>query len=167
LDAIVAAVADQQAELAGLLSGLGELDWQRPSRCEGWTVADVVLHQAQTNDLAVASAQGRSLRRTGCGISPAWLGARCLYAFGRAGCELAGPVAFELRAPSGEQWNFGDDGGRGGAAPLTTIRGEALELCLVAARRASPDDTALRGEGPDAKPPSSSSAPTPDPSKEE
>ena len=41
---------------------VGDLDDDgllRPSRCEGWTVADVLLHLAQTNEMAVASAQGR------------------------------------------------------------------------------------------------------------
>ena len=37
------------------------------------------------------------------------------------------------------------------ATPLTVIRGDAVELCLVAARRVVPEDTALRGEGPDAQ----------------
>jgi uncharacterized protein (TIGR03084 family) len=241
LDAIVAAVSDQQAELAGLLSGLDEPDWQRASRCEGWTVADVVLHLAQTNELAVASVRGRYREgvleltggvegagsvddgadrmvardrgQPGPAIGARWqtsadtlsavlmpcdphrrltwvageLSARTLattrlaeawihtgdvadafghvlaptdrlwhiarlawrtlpYAFRRAGRQLAGPVAFDLRAPSGEPWKF-DAGGR----PLTTISGEAVELCLVAARRADPHDTALRAEGPDAE----------------
>jgi hypothetical protein len=44
VDAIVAALAEQDAELSGLLAGLKESDWQRPSRCDGWSVADVVLH---------------------------------------------------------------------------------------------------------------------------
>ncbi|TMM14840.1 MAG: maleylpyruvate isomerase family mycothiol-dependent enzyme, partial [Actinobacteria bacterium] len=59
LQAIVAALAEQQAELSGLLSGLDDTDWLRPSRCEGWTVSDVVLHLAQTNELATASASRR------------------------------------------------------------------------------------------------------------
>ncbi|TML61120.1 MAG: hypothetical protein E6G17_09805, partial [Actinobacteria bacterium] len=59
LDTIVAALADQQAELSTLLVDLDEPGWQRPSRCEGWTVADVVLHLAQTNEMALASARGR------------------------------------------------------------------------------------------------------------
>jgi uncharacterized protein (TIGR03084 family) len=59
VDAIVAALGEQQAELVDLLSGLDEPAWQRPSRCDGWTVADVVLHLAQTNQLAIASATGR------------------------------------------------------------------------------------------------------------
>ena len=59
MDEIVAALADQQAELTGLVTGLEEAGWQRPSRCPGWSVADVVLHLAQTNELALASATGR------------------------------------------------------------------------------------------------------------
>lgn len=59
MDAIVAALAEQHAELAGLLDGLDEQGWQRPSRCDGWTVADVVLHLAQTNEMAIGSATGR------------------------------------------------------------------------------------------------------------
>lgn len=56
---ILDALAAQQAELAGLLTDLDDADWRRPSRCEGWSVADVVVHVAQTNELAVASATGR------------------------------------------------------------------------------------------------------------
>src|SRR5438067_2859162 len=55
----VTALADQQAELTNILEGLDDADWQRPSRCEGWTVADVVLHLAQTNEMAIASVDGR------------------------------------------------------------------------------------------------------------
>jgi uncharacterized protein (TIGR03084 family) len=240
LDAIVAALAEQQAELSGLVSALDEPDWRRPSRCEGWTVADVVLHLAQTNEMAIASAQRRfaeAVDELTSGLGPAgsvddgadlmvahqrgqpaavvhdrwrtsadalcealnscdphqrveWvageLSARTLattrlaetwihtgdvavafdvtlaptdglwhiarlawrtvpYSFARAGRDLAGPVAFELRAPRGDAWDFVPD-----AEPLTIIRGDALELCLVAARRVDPQDTALRGEGRDA-----------------
>lgn len=53
------ALAGQHAELDGLLAGLGDADWQRPSRCPGWSVADVVLHLAQTDELALASGEGR------------------------------------------------------------------------------------------------------------
>lgn len=55
---IVAALADQDDELAGLLTRRSDADWQRPTPCEGWTVADVVLHVAQTNELAIASVDG-------------------------------------------------------------------------------------------------------------
>lgn len=241
VDAIVAALADQQAELAALLAGRDEQDWQRPSGCAGWSIADVVLHLAQTNELAIASAQDRLaetvaklVRRgggtadsidaaadlavtqerggSGAAVRARWqasadelvavlgacnpharvtwvageLSVRTLattrlaetwihtgdvangfavilvptdrlwhvarlawrtlpYAFTLADRHLSGPVAFELVGPAGHRWSFEPD-----AAPSTTIRGEALELCLVAARRVAPADTALRGEGPDA-----------------
>jgi hypothetical protein len=53
-------------------------------------------------------------------------------------------VAFELRAPSGATWHFAPD-----EPPRTTIDGNGVELCLVAARRVTPDETSLRGTGPD------------------
>ncbi|MEY2454221.1 MAG: hypothetical protein QOD92_3795 [Acidimicrobiaceae bacterium] len=239
MDEIVAALAEQQAELLGLLADLDEADWQRPSRCEGWTVADVVLHVAQTNEMAIASANGRFadyLNEVGRNVGPAsdvddgaalmvaaergapgsvvgdryaagaselrhvlatsdphlrveWvagqLSARTLattrlaetwihtgdvaealdidlspaprlrhiarlawrtipYAFARAGRELHGPVAFSLRGPRGETWDFLPDD-----KALTTIRGDGAELCNVAARRVDPSATSLTGEGPD------------------
>ena len=66
------------------------------------------------------------------------------YAFAQAGRELAGPVAFELRGPSGDPWDFLPD-----APPVTVVRGDALDLCLLAARRAEPGATSLQGDGPD------------------
>jgi uncharacterized protein (TIGR03084 family) len=59
MDAVVAALAAQQAELSGLLDGLADTDWQAPTRCEGWDVSDVVLHLAQSNEMAIGSATGR------------------------------------------------------------------------------------------------------------
>jgi len=240
LQAIVAALAEQQAELSGLLSGLDDTDWLRPSRCEGWTVSDVVLHLAQTNELATASASRRMAEalaelggtpggrggtvddgadllvarergRPGPAVRERWttsgevlcrrledadphqrldwvagqLSARSLaatriaetwihagdvgepfawvpaatdrlwhvarlawrtlpYAFARAGRELSGPVAFELRGPSGDRWAFTPDG-----EASTTVRGDAVELCSVAAQRVLPEDTSLRVEGSD------------------
>jgi uncharacterized protein (TIGR03084 family) len=239
MDEILAALNAQQDELAGLLSGRDDADWQRASRCEDWTVADVVLHVAQTNELAIASAEGRlpaaaegmgdpgredtvdesaalmvaaqrdapvaelharwqtgaaELQRVLAAADPhqrvMWvageLSVRTLtttrlaetwihtgdvapafgvtlpptdrirhiarlawrtlpYAFGRSGRELHGPVAFELTGPSGEVWSYVPDD-----EPATTVRGDARELCLVAARRAVPSETGLRAEGPDA-----------------
>lgn len=241
MEAIVTALAEQHAELDRLLSSLGDGDWQRASRCDGWTVADVVLHLAQTDELATASAQGRydeavarlaqSMEPTasvdegvdrmvarerdqpGAVIADRWrtgaaavrqvlgsadprqrvtwitsemsirtlattrlaeswihtgdvavafdalpaptdrlwhiarLAWRTLpYAFAQAGRTLTGPVAFELRAPSGAAWRFVPDDD-----PVTVIRGEGAELCQVAARRVAPEDTGLQGEGPDAE----------------
>lgn len=63
--AIVAAVTEQQAELDSLLSSLDHSDWALPSACAGWSISDVVLHLAQTNEMATASARGEL---------PAWTG---------------------------------------------------------------------------------------------
>lgn len=237
---IIEALAEQHAELAGLLDGLDDASWHLPSPCEGWDVADVVLHLAQTDEMALASVEGRFLEGLGelaAGLPPSvdidegaaamvererargalaahrrwstgaarlraafaavdpsarltWvagqLSARTLattrlaetwihtgdvanalgvsldppprirhiarlawrtlpYAFARAGRELTGPVAFELTGPKGEGWSFTPD-----ERALTTIRGSAHELCLVAGRRVSARDTSLAGDGPDA-----------------
>lgn len=241
MDQIVSALRDQLDELSGLLAGRDEADFALPTPgCPGWTVSDVVLHLAQTDEYAIASAEGRlpegpanlagptapvetvddtaalmverergqpasvvrdrwqssadtlvavldatdphkrvrwvagklsarTLAATR--ISETWihtgdvaeafgvslpptnrlrliarLAWRTLpYAFDRAGRELHGPVAFELQSPSGEPWSFHPDDD-----PVTVIRGDALELCLVAAQRLDPADAGLRGEGPDA-----------------
>ena len=66
------------------------------------------------------------------------------YAFARAGRTLTGPVAFELRGTDGATWHFTPD-----PVAVTTIRGDAVELCLVAARRLEPSNSDLGGEGPD------------------
>lgn len=238
---VLPALAEQHAELAGLLEPLGDGGWAAPSRCDGWSVADVVLHLAQTDELALASAQGRfdaGLETLAGGLGPAvdvdegadrmvarergmgpaaihdrwrsgtealrsalaegypgrrvrWVAgelsvrtltttrlAECWihtgdvaaglgvslvpgdrlrhiarlawrtlpYAFAREGRSMAGPVAFRLRSPGGEAWDFVPDDG----PAVTTITGDAVELCEVAARRVDAGDTALRGEGPDA-----------------
>ena len=240
MDAIVTALADEHADLARLLADLDEADWKQPSRCEGWSVADVVLHLAQTDEMAIASMEGRFLEyleqaardlgdavsvdegadlmvarergQAGAAVRDRWqrradelreriasadpglrvtwvageVSARTLattrvaetwihagdvaaafgeapsdtdrlwhiarlawrtlpYAFSVGARELAGPVAFELTSPSGEEWRFAPD-----TEAITTIRGPALDLCLVAARRVEPSETALSGEGPDA-----------------
>lgn len=51
-------LAAQHAELWSLLESLGETQWSRPSPCEGWDIADVVLHLHQTDRLAIASVRG-------------------------------------------------------------------------------------------------------------
>lgn len=55
---IVEALGAQHAELDAALAPLDDADWARPSRCPGWTVADVVLHLSQTDELAAANARG-------------------------------------------------------------------------------------------------------------
>jgi uncharacterized protein (TIGR03084 family) len=231
----------QQRELAGLLEGLDDAGWARPApSCPGWTVADVVLHLAQTNEGAIASLDGtfpESAQSIGAGegrtstvdetadalveeqrgVPVAELHARWMasvdtmreafarsdphqrvnwvagrlsvhtlattrlaetwihtcdvaealgveltpddrlrhiarlawrtlpYAFTRGGQELHGAVAFELRGPTGNAWEFTPE-----EEANTVIRGDGVELCLVAARRRDPVDTGLQGDGPDA-----------------
>ena len=49
MEAVLTALRAQLAELDALLDPLDDAGWARPSACEGWTIADVVLHLAQTN----------------------------------------------------------------------------------------------------------------------
>ena len=50
-----------------------------------------------------------------------------------------------MTAPSGQRWHFVPD-----SEPVTIIEGDAVDLCLIAARRLAVDGTSLRGTGPDA-----------------
>lgn len=59
MDEVVGALREQIDELASLVSGLGDEEWLAPSACPGWSVRDVLLHLAQTNDVAIASVEGR------------------------------------------------------------------------------------------------------------
>jgi len=59
MDAILSALGEEHAELDTLLQPLDDAGWSSPTRCDGWTVADVVLHLAQTDQLALASARGQ------------------------------------------------------------------------------------------------------------
>jgi len=241
MTAVLSDLADQQAELLGVVRSLDGTGWAHPSRCPGWSVCDVVLHLAQTDEMAAASARGRlgeAASRLAAGVegTPSdvdewadvvvaaerglpgaaveeryrgaatdmlaafgacragdrvmWvageLSARTLaatrlaetwihtcdvaaalgamhaptdrlrhvarlawrtlpYAFKRGGRELSGPVAFELTGPGGDAWHFLPDG-----AAATVVRGDAAELCEVAARRADPAETSLVAAGPDA-----------------
>jgi len=61
MDPVVEALRHQLDELAAMVGPISETDWRRPSACEGWSVADVVLHLAQTNEMAAASARGSLL----------------------------------------------------------------------------------------------------------
>jgi uncharacterized protein (TIGR03084 family) len=70
---VVTALRQQQAELESLVDHLSEADWSRPSPCEGWDVADVVLHLAQTDELAAGSLRGQfdaALARLTDGLPP-------------------------------------------------------------------------------------------------
>jgi uncharacterized protein (TIGR03084 family) len=58
MDPVVEALAAQHAELGGLLGNLSDEQWRAPTRCEGWDVADVLTHLAQSDEMAIASATG-------------------------------------------------------------------------------------------------------------
>lgn len=62
VDELLADLQAQHAELWSLLAPLTAADWGRPTPCEGWDVADVVLHLAQTDQLAITSARGELSR---------------------------------------------------------------------------------------------------------
>ena len=47
----------QRRRLEGLLAELSEEEWRHPSRCEGWTVQDVVTHLVSTNGFWALSIQ--------------------------------------------------------------------------------------------------------------
>lgn len=51
-------LAAEQDRLEDLLGDLDETQWTSPSSAAGWTVADVVLHLAQSEEGVVASATG-------------------------------------------------------------------------------------------------------------
>jgi len=57
MHAILTALDEQQAELGALLDTFDDAQWSLPTRCEGWTVADVLLHLAQTDELALAASR--------------------------------------------------------------------------------------------------------------
>lgn len=240
MDDVIAALAEQQDELRGLIADLDDGGFGRPSRCAGWDVKDVVLHVTQTNDMAIGSATDRfaeTMQELTIGLPVAtdvdegaalmvardraltgaevrdrfdrgatrllevlsasdphhrvtWvageLTVRTLattrlaetwihtgdvahalgvelapaprlrhvarlawrtipYAFARAGKAAPGPVAFHLRGPDGDTWDFTPED-----AARTTVTGDGHELCLVAARRVAPEETSLVATGPDA-----------------
>jgi uncharacterized protein (TIGR03084 family) len=51
-------LAAQHVELREILTGLTPEQWDAPSLCEGWSVADVVLHLTQSDEVALGSARG-------------------------------------------------------------------------------------------------------------
>ncbi len=55
---LLAGLADQHIELWSLLDPLDASAWHQPTPCDGWDVADVVLHLHQTDELALASLRG-------------------------------------------------------------------------------------------------------------
>lgn len=52
----------EQDAISQMLASLNEAAWDSPSLCEGWTVSDVVLHLAQTEEGVAATSTRRELR---------------------------------------------------------------------------------------------------------
>jgi uncharacterized protein (TIGR03083 family) len=52
----------EQERLEKILSGLDEAQWGWASAAQGWTIADVVLHLAQSEEAAAATATHGNLR---------------------------------------------------------------------------------------------------------
>jgi uncharacterized protein (TIGR03084 family) len=59
MDAVVSDLSAQHAALRSILDGLDDDQWLAQSRCEGWDVGDVVVHLAQSDEMAIGSAEGR------------------------------------------------------------------------------------------------------------
>jgi uncharacterized protein (TIGR03084 family) len=59
VDEILAALRAQHSELADLVDKCTTDDWERPTRCEGWDVASVLVHLAATDELAAATTHGK------------------------------------------------------------------------------------------------------------
>ena len=51
----------EQDHLEAVLADLSDAQWRAASAAKGWSVADVVLHLAQTEEAVVASTEGRNL----------------------------------------------------------------------------------------------------------
>ena len=55
---VLAALAAEEDRLERLLESLADDAWNEASLCEGWSIADVVLHLAQTEETVVATLGG-------------------------------------------------------------------------------------------------------------
>jgi uncharacterized protein (TIGR03084 family) len=58
VEQVVADLTAEHRALVAVLSGLAPEDWARPSTCPGWSIGDVVLHMAQSDEVARGSARG-------------------------------------------------------------------------------------------------------------
>src|SRR5689334_5573800 len=97
MDDVLTGLAEQDDELDGLVAGLDENGWATPSRCPGWSVADVVLHLAQTDEMAVASAEGTfTATHAAFGASPSDV------RDGATADDLAGRAVAAQRAPGAD-----------------------------------------------------------------
>lgn len=59
LPALADDLAQETASLLGLLDGLAEADWGRPTPAPGWSIADQVVHLAYFDEMATLGARDR------------------------------------------------------------------------------------------------------------
>jgi uncharacterized protein (TIGR03084 family) len=59
MDPVLEDLAAEHLSLKGMLDGLSDEQLRLPTRCEGWDVIDVLIHLAQSDEMAIGSAQGR------------------------------------------------------------------------------------------------------------
>jgi uncharacterized protein (TIGR03084 family) len=71
VDGVIDDLAAEQDSLESVLSGLTKEQWSAPSAAAGWSVADVVLHLAQTEE-AVVAAVGAETAVAGAGTPAMW-----------------------------------------------------------------------------------------------
>ncbi len=98
MDETLAALAAQQDELTELIDGLDAAAWHAPTACEGWDVADVMLHLVQTDEMAIASATGRFAATVDELTGGSWPGAGTDDAVGLMVERGRGPSPDELRS---------------------------------------------------------------------
>ena len=58
VDPVVTALAQQVVETASVVDSLTDAECGASTRCVGWTVTDVLLHLAQSDEMAIASLTG-------------------------------------------------------------------------------------------------------------
>ncbi len=134
---------------AELIDAVGGLD---PAARVPWYGPDMTLASSLTARLMETWAHGQDVadalgvRRvpTGRLRHVAFLGARALPNSYRArGLDVPEePVLVELDGPGGERWVYGPHDA------ANTVRGPALDFCLVVTQRRHPADTELRTTGP-------------------
>jgi uncharacterized protein (TIGR03083 family) len=96
----------EAARIDRYLSGLGAERWQAPSRCEGWTVRDVLAHLTATEDYHRACLDGTVATRVGELVEQ---GATDVASFNAIGiAELADRSPAELL----EQWRVANEATR-------------------------------------------------------
>src|SRR5437868_12459671 len=91
----------EEERLEKILSGLDQAQWASASAADGWTIADVVLHLAQSEEAAAATATHGTLRGalgavTGDTTKPATLATTRLAEHWAHGLDIAGPLGADF-----------------------------------------------------------------------